>query len=71
MPVWEGGVRELENEAKPLKDSVHRRKSREQGMLQTSILNQIMMHITPGMKHSKQRLAWSTGQKPEAISPLG
>lgn len=65
------GVRELENKAKALEVSVHRRKNREQGMLQTSILNPIVMHPAPATKRSKQPLAWSKGQKPEAICLLG
>lgn len=64
-------MKELENEAKALEVSVHGRKNREQGMLQTSTLNQIVMHLAPALKHSKQSLAWSKGQKPEAISLLG
>lgn len=61
-------MKELENEGKALEVSAHGRKNREQGMLQTSTLNQIVMHLAPALKNSKQSLAWSKGQKPSPCS---
>lgn len=55
----------MKNETKVLKVSVHGRKNREQGMLQTSTLNSLVMHLTPAMKYSKQPLgARGKSQKP-------
>lgn len=59
----------MENEAKVLKVSAHGRKSREQGMLQTSTLDSLMMHLTPAMKCSQQPPgARGKSQKPSPCS---